>query len=120
MALYIPHSIFHLARLLYVRPETFGPYCVYSISETDRRQVVGLKPGGRIQIYIPVTIKILHVTKRHTDYKYLNIFYRKSHLRDRGIDGRIILIYVSKKGDRVKTHQIMQKLVKRVMNVQIP
>ena len=26
MALYIPHSIFHLARLLYVRPENFGPY----------------------------------------------------------------------------------------------
>ena len=29
MALYIPHSIFHLARLLYVRPETFGSYYVY-------------------------------------------------------------------------------------------
>ena len=29
MALYIPHSIFHLARLLYVRQETFGPYYVY-------------------------------------------------------------------------------------------
>ena len=30
MALYIPHSIFHLALLLYVRPETFGPpYYVY-------------------------------------------------------------------------------------------
>ena len=29
MALYIPHSIFHLARLLYVRPETFGPDYVY-------------------------------------------------------------------------------------------
>ena len=28
MALYIPHSIFHLARLLYDRPETFGPYYV--------------------------------------------------------------------------------------------
>ena len=28
MALYIPHSILHLARLLYVRPETFGPYYV--------------------------------------------------------------------------------------------
>ena len=28
MALYIPHSIFRLARLLYVRPETFGPYYV--------------------------------------------------------------------------------------------
>ena len=25
MALYISHSIFHLARLLYVRSETFGP-----------------------------------------------------------------------------------------------
>ena len=30
MALYIPHSIFHLARHLYVRPETFGPYYVLS------------------------------------------------------------------------------------------
>ena len=29
MALYISHSIFHLARLLYVRPETFGPYYVW-------------------------------------------------------------------------------------------
>ena len=28
MALYIPHSIFHLTQLLYVRPETFGPYHV--------------------------------------------------------------------------------------------
>jgi hypothetical protein len=28
MALYIPRSIFHLARLLYVRPETFGPTLV--------------------------------------------------------------------------------------------
>jgi len=30
MALYIPRSIFHLARLLYVRPETFGPTFVYA------------------------------------------------------------------------------------------
>jgi hypothetical protein len=29
MALNIPHSIFYLARLLYVRPETFGPSYVY-------------------------------------------------------------------------------------------
>ena len=28
MTLYIPHSIFHLARLLYFRPENFGPYYV--------------------------------------------------------------------------------------------
>ena len=31
MALYIPHSIFHLARLLYVRPENFGPYYVLNV-----------------------------------------------------------------------------------------
>jgi len=29
MALYIPRSIFRLARLLYVRPETFGPTLLY-------------------------------------------------------------------------------------------
>ena len=33
MALYIPHSIFHLARLLYVRPETSGPYYVYQLAK---------------------------------------------------------------------------------------
>ena len=31
MALYISHNIFHLARLLYVRPETFGPYYLYRL-----------------------------------------------------------------------------------------
>ena len=34
MALYIPHSVFHLVRLLYVRPETFGPYYVVAIEVT--------------------------------------------------------------------------------------
>ena len=33
MALYIPHSIFHLAWLLYVRPETFGPYYVWWVND---------------------------------------------------------------------------------------
>ena len=33
MALYIPHSIFQLARLLYVRPETFGSYYVSQSNE---------------------------------------------------------------------------------------
>jgi hypothetical protein len=32
MALYIPHSIFHLERLSCTRPETFGPY--YVLAET--------------------------------------------------------------------------------------
>ena len=47
MALYIPHSIFHLARLLYVRPETFGPYYVLTmqlvtalLDYTRRREVM--------------------------------------------------------------------------------
>ena len=35
MALYIPHSIFHFARLLYVRPETFGPYYIYWTIEEE-------------------------------------------------------------------------------------
>ena len=34
MTLYFPRNIFHLARLLYVRPETFGPYYV-SVSFND-------------------------------------------------------------------------------------
>jgi hypothetical protein len=37
MALYIPHSIFYLARPLYVRPETFGPY--YVGSQSVQRQM---------------------------------------------------------------------------------
>jgi hypothetical protein len=34
---YIPRSIFHLARLLYVRPETFGPTLVCFIQGTNIR-----------------------------------------------------------------------------------
>ena len=43
MALYIPHSIFHWARLLYVRPETFGPYYVLVFESAG----VGLKHVSR-------------------------------------------------------------------------
>ena len=39
MALYIPHSIFHLARRLYVSPETFGPYYVCCVIENTSRSV---------------------------------------------------------------------------------
>ena len=35
MALFIPHSIFHLALLLYVRPETFGTYYVRESNVQD-------------------------------------------------------------------------------------
>ena len=40
MALYIPHSIFHLARLLYVGPETFGPYYVPQHNHNGTRYIV--------------------------------------------------------------------------------
>ena len=39
MALYIPHSIFHLARLLYVRPENFGPYYVSKVKRSQKGAV---------------------------------------------------------------------------------
>ena len=49
MALYTPHRIFHLQRLLYVRPETFGPYYVY------------------ISLKIPIVIKRwFYMTLKHT------------------------------------------------------
>ena len=48
MALYIPHSIFHLARLLYVRPETFGPYYVLKTKVTHDMSMQALRGGGGI------------------------------------------------------------------------
>ena len=47
MALYIPHSIFHLARLLYVRPVTFGPYHVYIYMGSRGTTTLVLKLGTR-------------------------------------------------------------------------
>ena len=35
MALYIPQSILHLARSLYVRPETYGPNYVHLVYATN-------------------------------------------------------------------------------------
>ena len=47
MALYIPHSIFHLARLLYVRPEKFGPYYV----RTTKLREMTLYRGSQYHIF---------------------------------------------------------------------
>ena len=43
MALYIPHSIFHLAQLLYVRPETFEPYYVCPMVQCLMKQRTHLR-----------------------------------------------------------------------------
>ena len=45
MALYIPHSIFQLARLLYVRPENFGSY-----------HVAQIEPAGQINGYFKAAV----------------------------------------------------------------
>ena len=56
MALYVPHSIFHLARLLYVRPETFGPYYVcYSFLWGT---------GGSTPVLLPRTLSVFRVPTR--------------------------------------------------------
>ena len=68
MALYISHSIFHLARLLYVRPETFGPpYYVLDTMCKDR-SCYDL-PGWPLRIFkntlshfsVPVKTRVGHI-----------------------------------------------------------
>jgi len=50
MALYIPQSILHLARSLYVRPETYGPTYIYDGFDSElalelNPEVITLTPG---------------------------------------------------------------------------
>ena len=44
MALYIPHTILHSARLLYVRPGNFGPYYVGDVTFLHLHQQHTLLP----------------------------------------------------------------------------
>ena len=59
MALYIPQSIFHLALLLYVRPEAFGPYYVLSRNVDKKLTSTLLKfpEGNRSQLYVNVSLR---------------------------------------------------------------
>jgi hypothetical protein len=69
MALYISHSVFHLARLLYVRPETFGPYYVSpspyiatTIHDKKRRLLRHVRERRRKDSFffcLPVTWRLL-------------------------------------------------------------
>ena len=54
MALYIPHSIFHLALLLYVRWETFGP-----------------------PYYIPLRLLWAYVTFSRVDFTFITQWYTR-------------------------------------------
>ena len=81
MALYIPHSIFHLALLLYVRPETFGPYYVYHI-EYSYIYFVHLYILYDFYAYIVIILMFLNV-----NFQYIKIpvllhnYYTKNCLR---------------------------------------
>ena len=48
MALYIPQSILHLARSLYVRPETYGPTYVPSVEHN----YISLSSTVGIQLHV--------------------------------------------------------------------
>ena len=63
MALYTPHSIFHLARLLYVRPETFGPYYVSYMA--------------RIYIYIYIYVCVCVCSNIYKNFSKHNSVYNR-------------------------------------------
>ena len=64
MALYIPHSIFHLARLLYVRPETFGPYYVCRWIGTNISEQPAASIFGSVQGKAHCSLTALKIEKR--------------------------------------------------------
>ena len=53
MALHIPHSIFHLARLLYVRPVSFGPYYVRICGQHIQLRSVSGSMAGFCDFFFP-------------------------------------------------------------------
>ena len=53
MALHTPHSIFHLARLLYVRPVTFGPYYVRLCGQHIQLRSVSGSMAGFCDFFFP-------------------------------------------------------------------
>ena len=79
MALYIPHSIFHLALFLYVRPETFGPYyiCVtklpiaqYTLPEWKKWQLI-IEYKGSLTLPAPAWIQVMLSTFLWKDWREL-------------------------------------------------
>ena len=72
MALYIPHSIFHLAQILYVMPETFGPYCVHNLVPFCR-----LLLERKTNSFVSDNVTYRHVSKL-TDRAYVSRTYQAS------------------------------------------
>ena len=56
MALYVLRSIFHLARLLYVRPENFGPTLVNISVNNDSEKVK--KNKTKLRQFIAICLQV--------------------------------------------------------------
>ena len=68
MALYIPHSIFHLARLLYVRPETYWALLRTNAGEVTSHDIAsGLHLGDVLLASRSRQINTLLLSSLHTD-----------------------------------------------------
>ena len=79
MALYIPHSIFHLSRLLYVRPETFGPYYVHIYImdlKTEDRKLMRRSLGYTHYLFCDIKdLFLLRGTIFNFSYTYVQLHY---------------------------------------------
>ena len=78
MALYIPHSIFHLARLLYVRPETFGPYCVQHTAYKNIAPDDGLSSPKHVERILKIKSNyknFVHIVGLYTYFKMMHGSY---------------------------------------------
>ena len=86
MALYISHSIFHLARLLYVGPETFGPYYVLifsllnhvSLNVSTSRIIVGIVSWTHRTFYLAISLSLLNMWRTRFNSGNLNVRSYKS------------------------------------------
>ena len=67
MALYIPHSIFHLARVLFVRSETFGTWSYLTVWNADHSFW-----AADSHQYVPEILTPLY--ERLSHYKTANFF----------------------------------------------
>ena len=106
MALYIPHSIFHLARLLYVRPETFGPYYVWAGQSGDRI-TIGVRFPEPIQIphhliYSGLPVFILGVKRPWRDVNHLIRLASTALCLHGRLRGELCFAFSLLCGDRVK------------------
>ena len=87
MALYIPQSILHLARSLYVRPETYGPNYVHERSDQNAHIKINIpkchhRPSGNlVHTYIVIMFGYSLPNNKSspylTTYRFLDVRNKK-------------------------------------------